>query len=132
MLWRVVLAAVLFVAGVFGLFHAAEVRGSSLEEARTIAVNALVVMEIFYLFSVRYVRRGSLTWTGVMGTPAVLAGVAAVTVAQLLVTYWPPLQRVFDTRPIGLAEGVAILAAGVALLLFLELEKLVVSRAVRR
>ena len=29
-------------------------RGLSLEEARTVAVNTLVVMEIFYLFSVRY------------------------------------------------------------------------------
>ena len=35
-------------------------------------VNTLVVMEIFYLFSVRYVHGSSLTWRGVLGTPAVL------------------------------------------------------------
>jgi magnesium-transporting ATPase (P-type) len=127
LLWRVVLAAALFVVGVFGLFYLAEQRGLSLEEARTIAVNTLVVMEIFYLFSVRYVRGSSLSWTAVVGTPAVLAGVAAVTVAQLLFTYWPPMQRVFETRPVGPAEGLAILATGVALLLLFEVEKRVVA-----
>jgi len=132
LLWRVVLAAMAFVAGVFGLFYIAEERGASLEEARTIAVNALVVMEIFYLFSVRYVRGTSLTWTAILGTPAVLAGVAAVTVAQLLFTYWPPLQRVFDTRSIGPVEALVILATGVGLLLLFELEKLVVSQIGRR
>jgi magnesium-transporting ATPase (P-type) len=84
-------------------------------------------MEIFYLFSVRYVRGSSLSWTAVVGTPAVLAGVAAVTVAQLLFTYWPPMQRVFETRPVGPAEGLAILATGVALLLLFEVEKRVVA-----
>ena len=34
-------------------------------------VNTLVVMEIFYLFSVRYVHGPALTWQGVLGTPAV-------------------------------------------------------------
>ena len=38
------------------------------------AVNTLVAMQVVYLFSVRYLRLTSLTWTGVLGTPAVLAG----------------------------------------------------------
>ena len=43
--------------------------------ARTMVVNTIVVMEIFYLFSVRYIHGPSLTWQGVLGTPAVLIGV---------------------------------------------------------
>jgi hypothetical protein len=62
----------------------------------------------------------------------VLAGVAAVTAAQLLFTYWPPMQRVFETRPVGVAEGLAILATGVALLLLFEVEKRVVTWLARR
>ena len=42
-------------------------RGLSLAEARTVAVNTLVVMEIAYLFSVRYVHGTSLTWRGRAG-----------------------------------------------------------------
>ena len=34
----------------------AQAQGASIEEARTIAVNTLVVMEIFYLFSVGYLK----------------------------------------------------------------------------
>jgi hypothetical protein len=45
--------------------------GLSLEEARTAAVNTLVVMEIFYLFSVRYLRVASLTFEGMLGTQPV-------------------------------------------------------------
>jgi magnesium-transporting ATPase (P-type) len=132
LIWRVVFAAVLFVIGVFGLFEAARLHGNGIEEARTIAVNTLVAMEIFYLFAVRYVHGSSLTWTGVVGTPAVLAGVAAVTIAQAVFTWWPPMQAVFDTRPIGLGACAAIVASGIAMLAVVEVEKRVVARIVAR
>jgi magnesium-transporting ATPase (P-type) len=128
LVWRVLFAAVLFVIGVFGLFYAARLQGQGLEEARTIAVNTLVVMEIFYLFAVRYVHGSALTWAGVVGTPAVLAGVAAVTIAQVVFTWWPPMQSVFGTRPLGWRSCVAILAAGLAMLAVIEVEKWIVRR----
>ena len=128
LVWRVVFVSVLFMAGVFGMFTWALARGLALEEARTIAVNTIVVMEIFYLFSIRYLRLTSLSWTGVMGTPAVLIGVAAITVAQLGFTYVPVMQRWFQTRPVGAADGLAIIAMGVLLLTVLEVEKLVRRR----
>ena len=129
LVWRVVFAAVLFVIGVFGLFYAAREQGLGVEEARTIAVNTLVAMQVFYLFSVRYVRGAPFTWTGVVGTPAVLAGVAAVAVAQALFTWWPPMQAVFDTRPIGWQACVAIVASGFAMLAVLEVERRIVAWA---
>ena len=43
-------------------------------------------MEVFYLFSVRYVHGTSLTLRGVIGTRAVLIGVSLVIVAQALLT----------------------------------------------
>jgi len=54
LVWRVALVSALFLAGIFGMFAWSRSSGLSLEEARTAAVNTLVVMEIFYLFSVRY------------------------------------------------------------------------------
>jgi magnesium-transporting ATPase (P-type) len=56
LVWRVALVSALFLAGIFGMFAGSLHAGLSLEEARTAAVNTLVVMEIFYLFSVRYLR----------------------------------------------------------------------------
>jgi magnesium-transporting ATPase (P-type) len=117
------------VAGVFGMFFWAEARGLGTETARTIAVNTIVAMEVFYLFSVRYVHGTSLTLRGVVGTRAVLVGVSLVTVAQALLTYWPPLQRLFETRPIGATDLAAIVAVGVALLVVIEIEKRIVGHA---
>jgi magnesium-transporting ATPase (P-type) len=122
--WRVVLVSVLFLAGTFGLFGWATSRGVSVEAARTVAVDALVAMQVAYLFSVRYLRLTSLTWTGVLGTPAVLAGVGAVAALQLAFTYLPPMQTLFGTRPVAFRDGLAILATGAALLVLLEAEKL--------
>src|SRR5690606_7383898 len=106
--------------------------------ARTLVVNAIVAMEIFYLFSVRYVHGVSLTWQGILGTPAVLLGVGAVTIAQLVFTYAPVMNAVFDSRPVSLLDGLAVVGVGVALFVIAELEKWVrtaiaasISRSVR-
>jgi magnesium-transporting ATPase (P-type) len=124
-IWRIIFVSILFVIGTFGMFFWAESRGLSLEEARTLVVNTIVVMEIFYLFSVRFQHGPSLTWSGVLGTPAVLIGVGLVILLQLAFTYAPPLQALFDTRPVGLSDGVAVVGAGVILLAVLEFEKLI-------
>jgi magnesium-transporting ATPase (P-type) len=91
-------------------------------------VNTLVVMEIAYLFNVRYLGGPSLTWQGVVGTRAVLLAVAGVTLAQLAVTFLPALQAVFDTRTLGLGDGLAIVAVGVVLFAVLEVEKWLLQR----
>jgi magnesium-transporting ATPase (P-type) len=133
LLWRIVFVSALFVCGAFGMFFWAEGRGLPIETARTIAVNTIVVMEVFYLFSVRYVHGASLTLRGLLGTRAVLLGVATVTVAQLVLTYWSPIQQVFSTAPLSLADGAAVIGVGIALLLVIETEKrLLGQRSARR
>jgi magnesium-transporting ATPase (P-type) len=123
LVWRIVFVGILFVIGVFGTYFWALDRGLGVEGARTVVVNTMVVMEIFYLFSIRYVQGTSLTWRGVLGTPAVLLGVSATIVAQIAFTYFGPLQAVFDSRSLGFVEGIVIVATGVTLLLVVELEK---------
>ena len=128
LIWRVAVVSLLFVVGAFGMFFWAEARGLPIEEARTIVVNTLVVMEIFYLFSVRYLYQTSFSWTGLFGTPAVLIGVGAIIAAQLLFTYAPFMQLIFATRVISLLDGMAILGIGVVLFFVLEFEKFVRRR----
>jgi magnesium-transporting ATPase (P-type) len=126
--WRIALVSVLFVIGAFGMFFRALEKGLSMEEARTIVVNTLVVMEIAYLFSVRYLNLTSLTWKGVAGTPAVLIGVGVIVAAQFVFNYAPFMQALFDTRPVGLSDGLMIVAVGVALFAALEIEKFIRRR----
>jgi magnesium-transporting ATPase (P-type) len=128
LVWRVVVVSLLFVAGAFGMFFWAEQRGLPIEEARTIVVNTIVVMEIFYLFSVRYLHTTSFSRTGLLGTPAVLIGVATITAAQMLFTYAPFMQAMFASRPIAVLDGVAIVMIGIALFAILEVEKLLRRR----
>ena len=123
LLWRIILVSLLFAAGAFGIFAWAELRGLAHEEARTMVVNTIVVMEIFYLFSVRYLHGTSVTWRGVLGTPAVLIGVGSIVILQFAFTYLPVMQRLFQTRSIALGDGLVIVGIGIVLLGVLEVEK---------
>ncbi|MGY3913837.1 HAD-IC family P-type ATPase [Aeromonas australiensis] len=123
LVWHIVLVSMLFLGGVYGIYAYAIERGDSVELARTLAVNTLVVMEIFHMFFIRNLYGTSLTWQGVKGTPVVWATVALVVLAQLAITYFPPLQRLFDTEPVSFVDGVLIIAIGVALFALIETEK---------
>ncbi len=123
LLWHIALVATLFLAAVFGMFTHALDRGLPLELAQTIALNTLVVLEIFHLFFIRNIHGTSLTWAAVRGTPVVWTVVVAITAAQFAVTYLPPLQAVFGTRAVPLQDGLMIVALGVAFLAVVEVEK---------
>jgi magnesium-transporting ATPase (P-type) len=123
LLWQIVFVSVLIVIGAFGMFAWAASRGLSDEAARTLVVNAIVVMQIVYLFSVRYLRSTALTWQGALGTPPVLIGVGGTIILQLAFTYAPFMQRLFDTRAVSLRDGIAVIALGILMLLIVEAEK---------
>jgi magnesium-transporting ATPase (P-type) len=123
LVWRIVVVSLLFVAGTFGIFAWALWRGFDVDTARTMVVNTMVVMEIFYLFNVRYMHTASISWRGILGTPIVLAAIAAVTAAQFAFTYAPFMNTLFSSRPVPPADGLLIVAIGIALMLILEAEK---------
>lgn len=123
LVWHIVLVAILFVCGVFGIFAYAIDRGHSVELARTIALNTLVVMEIFHLFFIRNIYGTSLSWKAVRGTKVVWFTVIVITAAQFAITYLEPLQMIFDTQAVPLLDGLLIVGVGVALFAIIEIEK---------
>jgi calcium-translocating P-type ATPase len=123
LVWHVVLVAGLFVAAVFAVFVYAIDRGYSLALAQTMAMNTLVVLEIFHLFFIRNIHGTSLTWAAVRGTRVVLTVVLVITAAQFIVTYLPPLQAVLGTRPVPFTDGLLIVAVGAAFFALMEIEK---------
>jgi magnesium-transporting ATPase (P-type) len=123
LVWHMVLVSVLFLCGVYGIFSYALDRGYPVELARTLAVNTLVVMEIFHLFFIRNLYGTSLTWKAIRGTKVVWATVAVVTVAQFAITYAPPLQAVFATQAVPFIDGLLIIGVGIALFAIIEIEK---------
>lgn len=123
MMWRIVLVSVLMAGAAFGAFLWSKGQGQSAEYARTLAVNVIVAMEIFYLFSVRAQGGRRLSLETFFGSRAVLIGVGLTILLQLLFTYAPPLQFVFDTEALSLGDLAMALLFGLALFVFLEVEK---------
>jgi magnesium-transporting ATPase (P-type) len=121
--WHIVLVSLLFLCGVYGIFSYAIDRGHSIELARTLVVNTLVVMEIFHLFFIRNIYNTSLTWKAMRGTKVVWMTVIVIITAQFAITYIPFLQKIFATESVPFRDGVLMIAIGVALFAITETEK---------
>ena len=100
--------------------------GASDELARAIAVNALVIGQIFYLLNSRYKLESSLSFQAHLGNPYLGLGIAAVVVAQALFTYAPPLQALFGTEAIPLYVWPWLFLGGLVFFLIVEAEKLII------
>lgn len=123
LIWQVVLVSTLFLAAVFGMYSYAIDKGYPLPLAQTLALNMLVVLEIFYLFFIRNLHGPSLTWAAARGTPITWLCVATVIVAQFVITYAPPVQAVFGTQGLPLFDGLLVVAVGVVFFVLIESEK---------
>ncbi len=123
LVWHIVLVSGLFLGAVFGMYTYATGRGYEQALAQTLALNTLVVLEIFHLFFIRNIHGTSLTWVAARGTPVVWACVIAVTGAQFAITYAPPLQAVFGTQAVPFRDGLLVVAVGVVFFALLETEK---------
>jgi magnesium-transporting ATPase (P-type) len=128
LMWRVMLMSALLMAGSLGFFLWESGRGETLEASRTIAVNALFMGEVFYLFSSRYILAPALNRAGILGNPYVLVSVAVLLVLQLLFTYAPPLQALFGSSAIDFAAWWRVTLFGVAVFGVVEAEKWIVRR----
>lgn len=121
--WRVVMVSVLMAAGALGLFLWELERGTSLEQARTMAVNVVVVGEMIYLLCSRHVYGSVLNREGLLGNRWVLVSIATCAVLQMLYTYSSPLQKLFGSTPLGLEDWLLVLLAASLVLIGSELEK---------
>jgi magnesium-transporting ATPase (P-type) len=125
LVWRIVFVAFLFLCGVFGLFTYAREQGSSIEHARAMAVNGLVILEIFNLFAIRALHGSALRWGVLKGTRVLWTTIAIVVIGQAAITYVPFLQFAFGMAPLSLVDLALIFGVGVVFLLAVEAEKAV-------
>ncbi|HRP95164.1 MAG TPA: cation-transporting P-type ATPase [Rhodocyclaceae bacterium] len=128
LMWRVVFVGLLLVAGGIGFFVWALGRGESLEVARTAAVNALLMGEVFYLLNVRSFAGSALSREGMTGNRYVLLAIGSMLAAQALFTYLPIMQTVFGTAPLDAIAWLRIVGFGIIVLLVVEFEKLLLKR----
>jgi len=122
LLWRIVLVSVIILAGAFGLFEYELSRGASLAEARTVAVNVVVFVQILYLFNARSLTRSPFQ-LGFFSNPWAVGGAVLMALIQLLFTYLPFMNTLFSSAPIPLALWLDVLAVSLAAYILVELEK---------
>ncbi len=122
LIWRIVLVSVIILAGAFGLFEYEIMRGASLAEARTVAVNVIIFVGIFYLFNARSLTRSPFQ-LGFFTNPWAVGGAILMVLVQLLYTYAPFMNTLFESAPIPLPLWLNILAVGLAAYIIIEVEK---------
>ena len=130
-IWRITFVSLILVTGTFGLFLWVREQGASIELARTVAVNTLVMFEIFYLFNSRYIKASVLSINGLLGNRYALIAVGVLILFQLCFTYLGPMQALFGTTGIDATMWVRIVLVASSVLFLVELEKAVIRRADR-
>jgi magnesium-transporting ATPase (P-type) len=120
---RTGLVSLLILASAFGAFlWEQQMRGKSVIEARTTAVNVIVMVECFYLLNCRSLLH-SMFFVGVWSNLAVFGGIAAMLGAQMLFTHTALMNRLFHTSPIDGASWLYVFAVGLVAHCIIELEK---------
>ncbi len=115
----ILVVGVVILAGAFGLFAWETQRGAALAEARTVAVNVLVTVQLFYLFNCRSLRHPTHR-IGLFSNRWVNSGAIAMIALQLAFTYLPVMNRLFQSAPISMAAWGRILVIGLAAYLLIE------------
>jgi magnesium-transporting ATPase (P-type) len=128
LIWRILSVSLILVAGTFGLFIWERDQGASIELARTVAVNTLVMFEIFYLISARHLLAPSLTFEGLSGNRYVWYAIGLLLIFQLGFTYLSPMQTLFHTVDLEPKIWLRIILVASSVLWLVELEKIILSR----
>jgi len=126
--WRIIFVSLILTAGTFGLFLWERAQDSSIEHSRTVAVNTLVMFEIFYLFNARYLSASVFNRQGLTGNRYVLIAIAVLLVLQMGFTYLAPMQVLFGTSGLDLATWGSIVLVSSSVLFLVELEKALMRR----
>jgi magnesium-transporting ATPase (P-type) len=128
--WRVVFVGAALLILTLWAFFWMKSQGASDPLARTVAVNALVIGQVFYLLNSRFKIDSSLSPMAHLGNRYLPMGIGAVIVLQLLYTYAPPLQSVFETEALPLGVWPWLFLGGLIFFFVVEIEKSII-RATR-
>ena len=122
-LWRIAFVSVLIGGATMTIFRYEEHRGYSIEMAQTMAVNTLVLGQVFYLFNSRFMRESSLRLDLLFTNRVVWIAIGVLVVLQLMFVYVPFLNLWFHSAPIGPRDWLVPIVVGFAIFLAVEAEK---------
>ncbi len=100
----------------------------TVEHARTVAVNTVVMIEALYLLSSRFFERSLFHADMRRGTGPVAISIGLVLLAQGVFTYLPASQRIFDVTALSLIDWGLVVAGSLVVLLLVEADKALARR----
>jgi Ca2+-transporting ATPase len=126
LLKRVLVVSIFNWIVIFGMYEWILTTTDNMNLARTMAINALVAAEIFYLLGIsRFIpsvvaklRRKT---KSIGYTPAI--GILTVVILQVPFSQWSIMNQVFGTAPLSLAQALICVAAGLPMILLALLLK---------
>ncbi|HEY1611488.1 MAG TPA: HAD-IC family P-type ATPase [Paraburkholderia sp.] len=126
--WRLIFVGLGLLVLTLVAFFGAYAYGMPIEFARTVAVNALTIGQMFYLLNARYKTDSSLSVRAHLRNRYLLIALATVIVLQLLFTYAPPMQELFGTMALPARAWPGLFAGGAVFFFVVEAEKWVIRR----
>ena len=125
-IWHISFVSLLIGAVTIAIFLLETHQGMPLELARTLAVNTIVVAQMFYLFNSRCIHASCLRLDTLFTNRAVWITISVLALLQLLYTYAPFMNVLFGSRPMAAGHWLVTLGAGAGVFLIVELEKTLV------
>lgn len=128
---RTVLVGVVIATGVILNYFQSLREGASIEQARTVAVTTMVFFQFFQAWNSRS-ESESVFRMPPLGNPFLFFSMIAAVAAQLAFIYAPPLQWVFRTEALDMADLVDCITSAFSIVLVVEADKWLRRRAAVR
>ena len=127
-LWRIAFVSLLIGGATIAVFLYEEHRGYSIEISQTMAVNTLVLGQLFYLFNSRFLRESSLRLDLLFTNRVVWIAIVILIVLQLMFVYVPFLNVWFHSAPIPAGAWLLPIVIGLVIFLAVEAEKAILQK----
>ncbi len=131
-LWRIASVSLLIGGATIAIFLVELHLEVPLELARTVAVNTIVLGQVFYLFNCRFLYESSIGLKRLLENRMAWAAVAILALLQAMFVYAPFMNGWFGTAPLAARHWLIPVAVALPIFLIVEVEKAVVRRANRQ
>ncbi|MFB7886060.1 HAD-IC family P-type ATPase [Microbacterium sp. NPDC056057] len=121
----ILIVSLLIGGAAMGVFYGVYAAGADLEVARTEAVLMLAFGQLAFLFNCRFLTRSSLTLDVLRGNRVVWWSALALVVLQLVYTYVPFMNVLFESRPLAAASWILPIVVSIGIFLAVEALKAV-------
>ncbi len=123
LLWRITFVSFFFSLGTFLMFLYYFSTGSTYAVSQTVAINTLVIFQIFYLFNTRFVIAPVRSLRDFTENKYILLAISLAVIFQIVLTYLPFFQNLFGTAALGVEKWLVMIMLGVMVFISIELEK---------